>query len=364
MKDCITWVGIDDSANKLNVAVLYGLEDQVRDEFVATNDDSGLGRLAKRLKSLPGEVRCVYEAGTNGYHIQRFLKKHRLHCDVAAPSLTPRRAGQRVKTDRLDAKRLAFLYRAGELTLITIPEKEQESSRDLLRAREDALEDQQRARHRLSRFLLRRGLKYRIGKAWTRGHLQWIKALRFEDAQDQMVVDEYRLALDEEMDRLHRFDEKIEEISQTPQYQKMVSYLMALKGIKTLTAMTIIAEALDLRRFVHAPAFMAGIGVVGSEYSSGDKEQRGRITKTGNAHMRRVIIESAWHYRHGAVVGKALKKRREGLPPEVIEIARKADRRLHKKYWHLVNRGKRTQAAAVAVARELAGFIWAIGQVA
>jgi transposase len=364
VKDCITWVGMDDSANKINVAVLHGLEEQIREEFVVTNDDSGMGRLAKRLKGLPGEVHCVYEAGTNGYHIHRFLKKHKLRCDVAAPSLTPRRAGQRVKTDRLDAKRLAFLHRAGQLTRITIPEKEQESLRDLLRAREDALEDLQRARHRLSRFVLRRGLKYRTGKAWSRGHLQWIKALRFEDAQDRMVVEEYRLALDEEMDRLHRYDEKVEELAQQPPYKKHVSYLMALKGIQTLTAMTILAEALDLRRFVDAPAFMSGIGVVGSEYSSGDKEQRGCITKTGNAHMRRVIIESAWHYRHGAVAGKALKKRREGLPAEVIEIARKADRRLNKKYWHLVNRGKRTQAAAVAVARELAGFIWAIGQVA
>ncbi len=364
MKDNITWVGIDDSANKINVAVVVGLEDQVREEFVVTNDDAGLGRLVKRLKSLGGEIRCVYEAGTNGYHLQRFFKKHKLYCDVAAPSLTPRRAGQRVKTDKLDAKKLAFLYRAGQLTLITIPEKEQESLRDLLRAREDAMEDQQRARHRLSRFLLRRGLKYRTGKAWTRGHLQWIKALRFEDAQDQMVVEEYWLAVDEETDRLRRFDTKVEEVAQQPQYQKMVRYLMALKGIKTLTAMTIIAEALDLRRFVNARALMAGIGVVSSEYSSGDREQRGAITKTGNHHLRRVLIESAWHYRHGAVTGKALKKRREGLPLEVIEIARKADKRLNKKYWHLVNRGKKTQTAAVAVARELTGFIWAIGQVA
>ena len=355
---------MDDSANKINVAVLHGLEDHIREEFVVTNDDSGMGRLAKRLKGMPSKVHCVYEAGTNGYHIHRFLKKQKITCDVAAPSLTPRRAGQRVKTDRLDAKRLAFLYRAGQLTLITIPEKEQESSRDLLRAREDALEDLQRVRHRLSRFLLRRGLKYRTGKAWSRGHLQWIKALRFENACDQMVADEYRLAFDEEMERLHRFDEKIEELSKQPEYQKMVSYLMALKGIKVLTAMTIIVESLDLRRFVNAPAYMSAIGVVGSEYSSGDKEKRGHITKTGNHHLRRVFIESAWHYRHASITSKPLKKRREGLPAEVLEIARKADKRLHKKYWHLVNRGKRTQAAAVSVARELAGFVWAIGQVA
>jgi len=362
--NCITYVGMDDSASKINVAVVVGQEGRPRGEFVVMNDPDGWGRLAKRLNGLPGEVRCVYEAGVNGYHLQRFLQKRGIFCEVAAPSLTPRRAGKRVKTDRLDAKDLASLYRAGELTLITIPEKEQESLRDLLRAREDALEDQQRARHRLARMLLRRGLKYRTGKAWTRGHLQWIGAVRFEDERDQMVLDEYRLALDEQMERLRRFDEKIEAVAKQPEYQKKVSYLMALRGIKVLTAMTIIAEALDLRRFTDAPAFMAAIGVVASEDSSGARERRGSITKTGNSHLRRVVIESAWHYRHSPAPGGTLKKRRAGLPADVLEIARKADQRLHQRFWHLVNRGKDSRTAAVAVSRELAGFIWAIGQVA
>jgi len=364
VKNNITWIGMDDSANKINVAIFVGQENLPSEEFVAINDNAGLGRLVKRLKNLSGEVRCVYEAGVNGYHLQRLFSKHGLHCDIAAPSLTPRRAGKRVKTDRLDAKQLALLYRAGQLTIITIPEKEQESLRDLLRAREDAMEDQQRARHRLSRMLLRRGLKYRTGKAWSLGHLRWIKTLRFEDASDQMVLDEYRLALEEETDRLHKFDNKIEEVSTQPELNKKVRYLMALKGIKVLTAMTIIAEALDLRRFPNARTFMASIGVVPSEYSSGARERRGSITKTGNSHLRRVAVESAWHYRHNSTPGKTLKKRREGLPAEVLEIARKADKRLSKKYWHLINKGKQSRTAAVAVARELAGFIWAIGQVA
>jgi transposase len=195
MSHCITWVGLDDSANKINVAIFNGQESCPRQELVVVNDNTGLGRLAKRLKALPGEVRCVYEAGVNGYHLQRFFNKHAISCDIAAPSLTPRRAGKRVKTDKLDAKDLAKLYRAGELTSIVIPEKEQESLRDLIRAREDGLEDQQRARHRLSRFLMRRGLKYRAGKSWTLGHLKWVKGIRFEDSRDQMVLDEYRLTL-------------------------------------------------------------------------------------------------------------------------------------------------------------------------
>jgi transposase len=363
MKDSITWVGMDDSANKINVAVFYGDEAQPRNEFVVVNDDSGVGRLIQKLKAMPGQVRCVYEAGVSGYDLHRALAKYGIHCDVAAPSLTPRRAGKRVKTDPRDAKDLAKLYRSGELTSIVIPETKQESVRDLLRAREDALEDQQRARHRLARFLFRRGLRYRTGKAWTRGHLQWIRAVHFEDTAAQSVLQEYRLALEEQMERLARFEKEILEVANAPEYQKLASCLMGLRGVKVLTAMTIIAESIDLKRFTGARAFMAAIGLVGSEYSSGGSEHRGGITKAGNSHMRRVAIESSWHYRHPVTVGGTLQKRREGLPAEVLTIVRKADKRLHKKYWHLVNKGKDARTAIVAVSRELAGFIWAIGQV-
>jgi len=364
MTDCITWVGMDDSANKINVAIFHGRELNARDEFFVVNDSSGLGRLVKKLKSIPGEMRCVYEAGVNGYFLQRFFGKHGIPCDVAAPSLTPRRTGKKVKTDRLDAKGLARLYRAGELTCITIPLQEQESLRDLMRGREDALEDQQRARHRLARFLMRRGLRYRTGKNWSKGHLNWIKGIKLENGQDQMVLEEYCLTLEQQTERLDKFQTKIEELAKQAPYQRRVSYLMALKGIQELTAMTIIAEALDLRRFTDAPAFMAAIGVVPSENSSGDVERRGNITKTGNSHLRRVMIESSWHYRHSSVPGKNLRKRREGLPAEVLEIARKCDQRLYKKFRQMIARSKDRRKAAVAVSRELAGFIWAIGQIA
>lgn len=364
MTDCITWVGMDDSAKTINIAAFRGQESNAREEFVVSNDGTGLGRLAKKLKGIAGEVRCVYEAGVNGYSLQRYLNKHGICCDIAAPSLTPRRSGKRVKTDKLDAKALSKLYRAGELTCITIPEKEQESLRDLIRAREDVLEDQQRGRHRLARFLMRRGLRYLGGKNWSAGYLKWIKSIRFEDDRDQMVLDEYRLVVGERTERLDRFQAKIEEVALQPLYKKIVSYLMALKGIQVLTAITIIAEALDLRRFPDAPSFMAAVGVVPSEYSSGGKEQRGSITKTGNNHIRRVLIESAWHYQHSATSGKALKKRREGLPAEVLEIARKCDQRLNQKFRRMVKRGKDGRKAAVAVSRELCGFVWALGRVA
>jgi transposase len=364
MSNCITWVGIDDSVKTLNIAVFYGEEENPRFESVYPNDSTGLGRMIKKLKTFPGEVRCVYEAGINGYHLHRYITKHRIFCDIAAPSLTPRQAGKRVKTDKLDARKLARFYRAGMLTSIVIPEAEQESLRDMIRAREDALEDLQRARHRLLRFLARRGYRFTEGENWSLGHLKWIKGMVFEKPLDQMVLDEYRLTLNEEAERLKKFEKMIEELGSQEIYKKRVNYLMALKGIKVLTAMTIIAEALDLRRFTDAPAFMAAIGVVPSENSSGEKEIKGSITKTGNRHLRRVLIESAWNYQRSAVVGKTIRKRREGLPADILEIAQRCDRRLNYKFRHLVNKGKDRRKAAVAVARELAGFIWAIGQVA
>lgn len=364
MRDSITWVGLDDSANKVNGAVFHGDETNPHDQFVVENNESGLRCLVKRLKSCPGEVRCVYEAGVNGYWLQRYLFKNKIHCDIAAPSLTPRRAGKRVKTDRLDAKALGSLYRSRQLTTITIPNKSQESLRDLMRGREDAMEDLQRARHRLSRLLNRQGIRFREGKNWSQAHLRWIQQIRFDDARAQLVIDEYRMALQEEMERLKRFDDAILVLAKSPAYEQRVVCLMALRGIKELTAMTIIAEAIDVKRFRDAPAFMGAIGLVPSEYSSGAKERRGAITKTGNSHMRRVFVESAWHYRWRSVPGKNLRKRRAAVPPEVLQIARKADQRLRKKYWALVDRGKDSRRAAVAVARELAGFVWAIGQVA
>jgi transposase len=363
MKDCITWVGLDDSAKKINGAALVGYEGEPRENFVVENNQSGLGRLVKRLKSFPGEVRCVYEAGVNGYHLQRYLQKNKIVCEIAAPSLTPRRAGNRVKTDRRDARNLAGLYRAGALTMIAIPDKEQESVRDLLRGREDALEDLQRARHRLSRLLKRRGMNFFGTKNWSGEHLKWIRGIRFENPRDQFFLDEYRLTLHERMERLKRYDETILALAKSAEYQPRVGSLMALKGVKALTAMTIIAEAIDLKRFTDARSFMAAIGLVPSERSSGEKEQRGSITKTGNSHLRRVLIESAWHYRSRSVPSKCLQKRRAGISAEALEIARKADNRLCKKYWRLVGKGKDSRTAAVAVARELAGFVWAIGQV-
>ncbi len=364
MHDCITWVGIDDAADKMDVAIYYGNEALPRHEFPVVNDAPGLGRLIKKLKSMPGEVRCVYEAGVNGYHPYRVLQSHGIACDVVAPSLTPRKPGERVKTNKIDARKLATRHRSGDLTAITVPKEEQEALRDLMRGREDALEDLQRTRHRLGGFLLRQGLRYRAGKPWTSGHLKWLKGLSFEQAHLQHVLDEYRLAWDEATERLKRFEVRVEETAEKEPYKKLVGYLMALRGVKVITAMTIIAESVDLKRYVNAPGYMDAIGLVPSEFSTGDQRRQGPITKTGNAHLRRVLVESAWHYRWAPGLSKTMNQRRKDLPADILAIVRKADQRLHKKYTALVNKGKSNKIAAVAVARELAGFIWAIGQAA
>jgi transposase len=360
----INWVGIDDSADKLNVAILEGDQDKPREEFEVVFEEAGMGRLVKRLKSLRGQVRCVYEAGPCGYVLYRHLKSKGIECMVAAPSLTPRRAGERVKTNRLDARKLARYLRSGELTAVRVPDDKQEGLRDLLRAREDALEDLTRQRHRLSRFLLRNGRRFRGGKAWTKAHWVWLRSQKMEQELKEDVLGEYRRAAEEAEERMKLFDLKVETAAGWPEYAEPVKRLMSLRGVKEITAMTILAEAVDLKRYGKASSLMMAVGLVSSENSTGESERRGPITKTGNAHLRRVLIESAWHYRHMSVSSRASRRRRQGLPAEVVEIARKADRRLHRKYWRLVAKGKRPVIAATAVARELAGFIWAIGQVA
>jgi transposase len=364
MTNSITWVGIDDAANKLDVAIFQDQDENPKEEFEVMNDPDGLGRFVKKLKSQPGHVRCAYEAGVLGYTLQRYLEKKGISCAVVAPSLTPRRPGDRIKTNKRDARKLAKLYRAGELTSIQIPTEKQEALRDLIRAREDVLEDLTRQRHRLSKFLLRNGLRYRVGKAWSKGYWEWIRNCHFEDANRQLTLTGYRRIVEHTQEDLKTFDEAVEELAGKPEFVPTASRLMALKGVKEITAMTVIAEAIDLKRYVSASAFMDSNGLVPSENSTGDRERRGSITKTGNSHLRRVLVESAWHYRHPATTSYTMKQRRKGLPEEVVRIAEKADRRLHKKYSKIVYKGKLPTIAVVAVARELAGFVWAIGQVA
>jgi transposase len=335
--------------------------DRATARFEIPNTDTGVHRLVKRLREM-GEVRCAYEAGPCGYELRRFLSSQDISCDVVAPSLIPRKPGDRVKTDRRDAEKLARLHRMGELTAIRVPTPAQEALRDLVRTREDAKEDALRRRHRLQKFLLRQGRRYE-GKSWTKVHWNWIRPQTFPDDNAQAVLTEYLVALEQELERIQRLNTKIEEESRRPEIASAVARLRTLRGVDTVTAMTLVSELVDFSRFTTAHELMSFAGLVPSEYSSGGKEFRGRITKTGNAHVRRVLVEAAWHYRHPPTgTGIALRKRREGQPPPVLEIARRAELRLCRKYRKMTSKGKNSRLTVVSVARELAGFVWAIGR--
>jgi transposase len=363
MKDSTFWAGMDVHADSVQVSVFSSKGKDPVERFGFLPDDRGWARAVRRLKAHGSKVRCVYEAGPCGYEPQRVLASRGVSCEVAAPSLIPRRPGDRVKTDRRDADKLARLYRAGELTLVTVPDAGQESLRDLLRAREDAYADLLRRRHRLSKFLLRHGQRYRLGSTWTQRHWSWIRAIRIENPHARAVLGEYLIAVEEALEQIHRFDRFVEEASRRPEYVGHVDRLKALRGVGTTTALTIVSEGGDLRRYPKAPQFMSATGLVPSEHSSGQRRRQGAITRAGNAHLRRVFVEAAWHYRHRPSLRSSIQKRRVGQPAPVVAIARAADLRLHQKFQRLIARGKRSTEAAVAVARELAGFVWAVGQV-
>jgi len=354
----ITFVGLDTSKESIQVALLGpGEKDAV--EWQEANDARGLKRLVKRLKrEAPGELRACYEAGPCGYALQRGLRAAGIECMVVAPSLIPVKPGERVKTDRRDARKLAEYLRAGTLTEVHPPTPEQEAARDLCRCREDVRQDLERSRHRMGKLLLRRALIH-PGRAWTQAHRAWLRSLRFEETADRAVFEDYLLAIEHLEQRLRGLEEKLAALSVQEPYREPVGWLRCFRGIDTVTAMTIVTELHGFERFGTARELMAYLGLVPSEHSSGGKQRRGAITKAGNSHLRRVLIEAAWHYRHRPGESAQLRKRREGQPAWAIAIADRAQQRLHKRYWRLLGRGKAHNKTVTAVARELVGFIWA-----
>jgi len=355
-------VGLDVHKKTIVVAVLYPGMSQVTERFTIENTTEALEKMVKRLGG-QGPVCFCYEAGPCGYEVYRQLTRLGQECVVIAPSLTPKKAGDRVKTDQRDAEKLARYFRAGELTVVRVPSLEEEAARDLVRVREDALEDQQRARHRLSKFLLRQGRVYRTGKMWTQRHRRWLQSQRFEPAILEQTYQAYVRMMEETEERLRVVEVQVLALTEHPGYKTIVRSLCCLKGIKELTALTLVVETQDFERFRRAASYMGFTGLVSSESSSGERQWRGAITKTGNARLRRVLVEAAWHARHSVkVTGERLSRRRQGCPEPVVRLARRAEERLHRKYWHLVNRGKKPPIAAVACARELAGFVWAMAR--
>ena len=358
MKHVTTYVGIDAHKKDLFVAMLMGHE-KTPVTWQLANEPRAVHRLVRKLeRESPGPVQVFYEAGPCGYALQRQVTTSRVRCDVVAPALIPRKPGERVKTNPRDARKLAELGRAGLLTAVRPPTPADEAVRDLARARDDAREDLQRCRHRLGKLLLRRGLHY-TGRNWTRAHRQWIDRLEWAHAPERVVVDDYRLAIDQTEARLVELDARLAEIAETEPYREPVGWLRCFRGIDTLTAMLILAELHDVRRFASAPALMAYLGLVPGEHSSGDKHRRGRITRTGNALVRRLLIETAWHYQHRPNVGVALTRRRKGQPARVIAIADRAQQRLCRRFRNMAAAHKPAPKIAVAIARELAGFLWA-----
>ncbi|MGH9410419.1 MAG: IS110 family transposase [Vicinamibacterales bacterium] len=358
MKDVTTHVGIDAHKKDLFVAMLVGPA-KAPVTWQLANEPPAVRRLVRKLeREAPGPVQVFYEAGPCGYALQRQLTTPRIHCDVVAPALIPRKPGDRVKTNGRDSRKLVELGRAGLLTVVQPPTPEDEAVRDLARARDDAREDLQRCRHRLGKLLLRRGLHF-SGKNWTRAHRQWIDSLTWTHTAERVVVDDYLLAIDHTEARLTELDVRLAEIAATAPYREPVGWLRCFRGIDTLTAMLILAELHDFRRFTSAPALMAYLGLVPGEHSSGEKHRRGRITRAGNALVRRLLVETAWHYQHRPAVGIALAKRRKGQPKRVITIADKAQQRLCRRFRKLDAEHKPKNKIAVAVARELAGFLWA-----
>jgi transposase len=324
-----------------------------------TSDSAPILRFVERVRR-QGAVHCCYEAGPCGFELQRALTARGVPCDVIAPALIPRRAGDRVKTDRRDAGQLAVLYRAGALTAIHIPTEHEEAARDLLRCREDIRADLLRARHRLSKFLLRHGRRFTATKkAWSRRHDAWLRSQTWPIAALEHTHRAYLRAVDEGVARLRAVEEDVRALLDLEPLKPRVVRLRCFRGIDDLTALTIAAELGDPRRFPTAPSVMAFVGLVPSEHSSGPKQARGAITKTGNAHLRRVLVEAAWQYRHHPFVSAAVRQRQRGAPPAVIAQAWTAQQRLHRRYQRFAARGKPKQHIVTAVARELTGFVWA-----
>jgi transposase len=292
--------------------------------------------------------------------LQRALQTDGVACEVIAPALIPRRPGDRIKTDRRDAGHLAVLYRAGALTAVHVPTEQEEAARDLLRCREDIRADLLRARHRLSKFLLRHGRRFTgTKKAWSRRHEAWLRAQTWAIAALDQTHQAYLRAVDEAVARLRAVERDLQALLTLEPLRARVERLRCFRGIDDLTALTIAAELGDAHRFPSAPSTMAFVGLVPSEHSSGTKRARGAITKTGNAHLRRVLVEAAWHYRHHPFVGQALHRRQRGAPEAVTRRAWAAQQRLYQRYRLLAGRGKPKQHIVTAVARELTGFVWA-----
>jgi transposase len=359
----IRFLGLDVHADTIAASIAEP-DGEVRPLGIIPNRLESVRKIVAKLGPVK-QLKACYEAGPTGYVLYWQLTALGVPCQVVAPSLVPVKAGDQVKTDRRDAAKLARSYRAGDLTPVWVPDAAHEALRDLVRAREDAKQDQHRARHRLSKFLLRHGRRppEDVKKSWTQKYLTWIKEqIHFDQPALETTLLDYVHEVDHMAERIERLEKAIDvAIEKAPaEMRAVIEALQALRGVAKITAVSIVAEVGSLSRFEKPRQLMGYSGLVSREFSSGNRIRRGGITKTGNAHLRRVLVEAAWAYQHRPWVGGALLKRQQGLDPAIKEIAWKAQWRLHTRYKKLSARGKNKNQIVTAIGRELLGFIWAI----
>lgn len=354
----VRFVGLDVHADTISIAVAEPGRGEPAWLATIAHD---IPTLLKRLRRL-GSPKCCYEAGPTGFGLQRALTAAGIECTVVAPSLVPVRAGDRVKTDRRDAVKLARFLRSGDLTEVHVPSVATEAMRDLERARDDAKKAERVARHQLAKFLLRQGRRYERKSTWTKDHGRWLAKQHFEQPAQKRVFEDYLKTVQDLAERVARLTTSIAELVESWELKPLVHALQALRGIKLISAVTIAAEVENFSRFERASRFMAYTGLVPSERSSGEGRRQGGITRTGNRHVRRILVEAAWAYRYRPALNEPLRKRSKGVADGVRRIAWRAQTRLCGKYVRLVSRGKNGNRAITAVARELAGFVWAIAQ--
>ena len=357
------FVGLD--VHKETIAVAYvGAE---REAEVISRGTIGTrqGDIDKLIRQLQGKgktLHFVYEAGPCGYWLYRYLTKKDLKCWVVAPSQIPKKAGDRVKTDRRDAVQLARLLRSGDLSPVYIPSVEDEAIRDVVRARADVLKELKAAKVRLKAFLLRQDIRYEGRANWTAAHLRWLANVVCPTPAQQIVFQEYVRAVSEQTERLQRLEAELPPLVQSWRWVPVVEAIQALRGVQFIAAVTLIAELGDLTRFENPRQLMSYLGLVPSEHSSGERRRQGSITKTGNSHARRVLVEGAWAYRYPAKVSRHLQLRLEKVPKAIQDISWKAQVRLCKRYRRLMARGKNANQVVIAIAREMAAFVWAIAR--
>jgi transposase len=359
----VKFIGMDVHKKTITIAIIDdGRNQRVRVYGTIVNEADALDKFCRKMVSTTSQLHFVYEAGPCGYGIYRHLHSKGFDCMVAAPALIPKKSGDRVKNDRRDAKMLARLHRAGELSAVYVPACQDEAMRDLTRAREDAVIARRKAKQRLNAFLLRNGLIYTGKSKWSKAYFNWLADIAMPYAAQQLALQEYIDAVHETDNRIDRLTAQMRQLVPSWRWAPVISALQAARGVSLIVAVTLVAELGDLSRFDKPSQLMAHLGLVPSEHSSGNNIKRGAITKTGNCHARRVLVEAAWAYRMPARLTRPLLKRQQGLPDQICRIAWKAQLRLCARFTRLRAKGKTKQKVVTAIARELSAFLWAIAK--